>query len=384
MVDYTELMAIFSTPRPNGSQGERTTRSAIHAWLKRHNITYKTHLFTQYPYFFESLGFWLLISRTALAVSLWLRKGWLTTLVAILGLAGGLLDVISHIPLVTWPGKRQGKNFILEFSPPQPQREILISAHYDSKTELLDHRQRMFFLKSLRPGILLSILPGLLGPLDRIFSPSRSRLAMLARRSGFILSLPMLFLAWGYGLNLALGRLLKPSQGAVDDGSACAVLLGLAARLSESGPPPGTRVTLCLFTGEEADRQGSRAYVNSRSWHLPARALNLEILAQDGPYVLWECEGSVFHLEPTDANLNSEVSRAVEKVTGDRPVFGGPITSDGASFLDAGISTAILGTYDSRQKDKGFHRPSDNLERVVISRIPEAVAILETFISHTA
>lgn len=384
MVDYAELMTIFSRPRPNGSQGELATRSAIRTWLVRQKIPYKVHTFTQYPFFFESLGVWLLISRTVLAVSLWLRRGWLSLLVAIAGLAGGTLDVIRHIPLVTWPGKRQGENFILEFSPPDAQREILISAHYDSKTELLDHRQRMFFLKSLRPGILLSILLGLLGPIDQALHKSSSPLAKLTRLLGLLINLPLLFLAWAYGINLASGRFLRPSQGAIDNGSASAVLLGLASRLAESGPPPQTRVTLCLFTAEEVDRQGSRAYVSSRSWPLPARALNLEILAQDGPYVIWEFEGSVFHLDNTDEKLNGEVSQAVEAVTGTQPVPGGPITSDGAAFLEAGIPTTVLGTYDRLRKDTGFHRPGDNLERVVMTRIPEAVDILETFIINSA
>jgi len=45
-----------------------------------------------------------------------------------------------------------------------------------------------------------------------------------------------------------------------------------------------------------------------------------------------------------------------------------------------GIPTAILGTYDKTMQDRGFHQPSDNLGRVVMSRLPEGVEILKKFI----
>ena len=89
---------------------------------------------------------------------------------------------------------------------------------------------------------------------------------------GAVLTLPMLFLAFGLGLNLSTGRLLKPSQGAVDNGAACAILLGMADRRAflanlqspipnfHNYPLPNTRVTIALFTGEEVQMQGSRAY----------------------------------------------------------------------------------------------------------------------------
>ena len=47
---------------------------------------------------------------------------------------------------------RRAENLVIKFSPPEPKRELILSAHYDSKTELLDHHQRMFFLKNLRLG----------------------------------------------------------------------------------------------------------------------------------------------------------------------------------------------------------------------------------------
>ena len=126
--------------------------------------------------------------------------------------------------------------------------------------------------------------------------------------------------------------------------------------------------------------QGSQAYVSSREWPLPARALNLEVMAQDGEYVLWEQDGYSLRLWPCSSELNQDVAQAVQEVTGATPRLAGPVNSDGGSFLRRGIPATTLGTYDRQQRDRGFHSARDNLGRVVMARLPEAVEILSRFI----
>lgn len=377
MVDYSELMEILSIPRPNGSPAERDTAKRLYSWLSRRGIPYQIQAFRSYPHFFEAIGIWLIVSRTLLALSVWMRWGWYCLLIAGIGLVGGTLDVAFHIPTISRVGARRGENILLTFSPDHPKQELILSAHYDTKTEWLDHRQRMFLLKSLRFGIALSLLLGILGPLDQWLSASASPLAGLSYAISAFLTLPLLFLAWGLGLNLFTGRLLPQSQGAVDNGSACAILLGLGERLNTGELSLGqTKVTLALFTGEEVNMQGSRAYVRQRDWPLPTAALNLEVMAQDGDYVYWEQDGTVFGLLPASRELNTAIAQAVMALTGKPARPAGPITSDGGSFLSAGISGTTLGTYHSRLIDTGFHRVSDNLNRVVMDRLPEGVEIL--------
>lgn len=380
MQELSRLMQAFSIPRPNGSRAERATSTFIREWLEQRGIPYRLHRFTVRPYHFECLGLWFIFSRTLLAAIVWLGHGWSAALASAIILAVELLDVIAGVPLITWPGRRQAENILIEFSPPQPDKEVVISAHYDSKTELLDHRQRMFFLKNIYTAIALTALAGLLAGAGNELQGRGLAAGYFISGLALGLCLPLLILAWGYGLNLTLGRLVQPSQGAVDNGAACAILLVLAGRLRSGELPGRTRVTLALFTGEEVDRQGSRAYVRSRGWDLPAEALNLEVMGQDGEYVLWEREGSVFGLKPCSRELNAAVSAAVSAVTGAAPVPGGPITSDGASFLAAGIPTAVLGTYDRRLRDTGFHRPADHLNRVRLERLQEGVDILIQFL----
>lgn len=393
--DFQELMAILSIPRPNGSAAERWTSQALQHWLQKRSIPYQIHTFRQYPYLFEATGIWLILSRTLLALAILLRWNWWSIPIALLGLLGGTLDVALHLPLVSWPGMRRAENLVIEFSSPEPKRELILSAHYDSKTELLDHHQRMFFLKNLRLGIVITFILGVIGPLESGLQAQGSGWAVVTYGIGVALALALVILAWGLGLNLSTGRLLTPSQGAVDNGAACAVLLGLAERLhhertqptqnSEAQPggcpmPQNLKITIALFSGEEVNMQGSRAYVRERDWPLPAGALNLEVMAQNGDYMFWELEGSVFHLSPTSAEINQTICKAVNAVTGQTARPAGPVNSDGASFLAGGIPTGVLGTYDLHWVDTGFHQPSDNLQRVVMERLPEGVKILQEFV----
>jgi hypothetical protein len=381
MVDFQALMGILSVPRPNGSVAEAETLRALLNWLEQRGIPHRIHTFWLYPYFFDSIGVWLIVSRTLLALGILLRWGWPTLVIALVGLLGGLVDVATGFPLVTFIGGRQGENILIEFDAPAARREIVFSAHYDTKTELLDHQQRMFFLKNIRLGIVLTVALGLLGPLDYWLAQNGSPWASLTYGFALATCLPLLFLAYGLGLNLCLGRLAKPSRGAVDNGAACAVLLALAERNSLGElQPRQTRVTLALFTGEEVNMQGSRAYARERQWPLPAADVNLEVLAQDGEYVYWEQDGSSLKLVPTSASLNAALVKAVQEVTGEAPHPAGPVNSDGYSFLRVGVPSTTLGTYHSQMVDRGFHRPTDNLGRVTMERLPEAVEILEHFI----
>jgi hypothetical protein len=382
LIDFKELMDILSIPRPNGSKAEENTLQALKNWLTDHDIIINILSFIQYPYFFETIGLWLILSRTLLVIAFGLRWGWGTLLIAAFGLIGGTLDVAINLPLVSWFGRRHGQNIIIDFQPIDVKKELLLSAHYDTKTELLDHRKRMFLLKNLRLGIFLTIAIGLLGPIDRILINHQSSWSYFTWGLGLGLCIPTILLAWALGVNLISGRFLKPSLGAVDNGAACAILLALADELaSKTLITKETKVTIALFSGEEVNMQGSRAYVNQREWNYPTVAINLEVMAQNGEYVYWEQDGNSLGLMATSEEANQLIKSSVNAVTGHPPEPAGPINSDGFSFLSQGIPTGILGTYDMDWKDTGFHRPSDNLQRVVMERLPQGVDILKILIT---
>ena len=380
MTDYHELMEILSVPRPNGSAAERQTGRALKDWLARHGIPFRRQAFRLYPYFFECIGLWLILSGGLLALAIWGRWGWVTLPIALLGLLGGTLGVAINLPLVTWPGARRAENILIEFEPSETRQEIIFSAHYDTKTEVLDHHRRMFFLEKLKFGIGLTALLGVWGPLQ--WWLAGYPWGEIVFWASVLLTIPMLLLTWGFGLHLSLGRLLEPSQGAVDNGTSCAILFGLAERLAAGEIPlEGKKITLALFTGEEVNMQGSRAYVAQREWPLPAAAVNLEVMAQDGETVYWEQDGTVFRLLPTAEKANQAFAAALEQVTGEAARPFGPVTSDGGSFLLAGIPATTIGTLDSRLGATGLHSPADNLARVAFERLPQGVEVLEAFLA---
>jgi Zn-dependent M28 family amino/carboxypeptidase len=195
---------------------------------------------------------------------------------------------------------------------------------------------------------------------------------------GLALALPLLALAWGLGLHLALGRLAPPSTGAVDNGAACVILLALAERMARGeGLPQRSRVTIALFGGEEVNMQGSRAYVRDQAPD-PARTsvVNLEMMGQDGAYLQWAADGDALRLWPTDPVLRRLVDGAVQDRTGAAALVADWINSDGGSFLMAGIPAAVLGTLDRRLGLAGMHGPDDRPERITPARLAEDVALV--------
>jgi Peptidase family M28 len=378
--DYDELLRIFSVPRPSGSAGERATLAALRGWLARRGIAHTLLPFRLYPFSNELIGAWLLGSAALLTLTMLLRWPWPMLLVVAAAMAAVITTVLLGWPLVTWLVAARGENVLITLGPEQATQELVIATHYDSKTELFDHVTQGRLFRHLTACIGLAGLTLLLGAVDRFLLHGQPALSLIAHVVCVGLSLPVLLVVGLVGVNLIPGRLIRQSQGAVDNGAACCVVLGLAARLAAGVPLGRTRVTLALFGGEEVSMQGSRAYVRGRAWPLPTRVVNLELLGQDGPYVLWRSEGNVLTSVATDAALGGEVAAAALAVTGRAPDLVGGINSDGYRFIQAGLPTCVLGSYDRALGGGGLHRPTDSVARVVAARLPEAAAILERWV----
>jgi hypothetical protein len=384
--DLDALMDLFSRPRPSGSAAERAVFDATLAWLDARRIPFEVHEFRLRPLFFECTGAWLIASRTLLALAIARGWGWRTLPLALAAQLGGTADILG-LPLVTWPGVTRGRNLVLRFGPPDAPTELLLCAHYDSKTELLDHRQRAVLLRGLRPGIALTIASALLATAEERLRTRAPIAATVSRVLANLCALPVLLLAWTLGLHLLLGRLARPSSGAVDNGAACVVLLALAERLASGAIPlRGTRITLALFGGEEVNMQGSAAFAGK---HYPPAvnapkplAVNLELLGQRGPYIVWQRDGNALRTLPASADVIDRLRRAVTAATGSTVEDAALINSDAFSFLRAGLPAATLGTSDPQHGIAGMHRPSDNRGRVDTARLAEHVAVLETLIRH--
>ncbi len=138
---------------------------------------------------------------------------------------------------------------------------------------------------------------------------------------------------------------------------------------------------IVIFCGEETIVQGSRAYVHDLSFPYPTQAVNLELMGQNGDYVIWNKIGDPFGTFPTDTKLNKQLNTLVQKHTNKQIVFheAAPGT-DTLPFIQAGIASTSLASLDTELGFGGLHRPVDRIERVAMNRLPEISKILIDFV----
>jgi hypothetical protein len=375
-------MGVLRAPRPDGSRALEHTVDAVEQWLAGQGIPVQSHAFTLRPFSMELLGLWLLFGGLLLLVAWATHQGWLALFVAAGLIAVPILETRFLQPTVTALIQRPARNLVVAFPSPTPQREVLLCAHLDSKTELLDHERRQRLLDT---GPVAMALGGAGALLLAGASLLRSQIeADLALFVALFLGLgPAAGYALGMGANLAAGRLRRrQSSGAVDNGAAVAVLLDLARRLQQGDiDVPHASITLLFTVGEEAQMQGALAYVRDRGeWPLPMQVVNLEIVGQNGSYLLWAEDGTAMRTLDADADLNAALARAVEAETGQRPTFAGRINSDAFAFLRRGFPTATLGSLDRELGEADLHGPLDHADRIEPARLAQTADILTHFL----
>lgn len=381
-----DRLSFLRQPRPNGSRALERAVAGVHAWLHTEGIPVQPHDFALRPYFMEILGVWLALAGLLLPVAALARWGWIGLALALLAVAIPLLEVRFLCPTVTALVQRPARNLVVRFPAFQPTKEAILCAHLDSKTELLDHAQREALLRLSRPAVVLALGSGLLIGLEAALPAEPARLA--TGWLAFAIALPLAVYGVGMGVNLAGGRLSRiPSPGAVDDGAAVAVLLALARRLKARDLQLGnTSVTLLFTVGEEAQMQGALAYVRHSYLQAPAKkepelaVVNLEVVGQNGGYLLWGQDGTSMIRLGTDAGLNRALEQVIEVVVGETPLRGSYINSDAFAFLRQGIAATTLGSYDRELGGRGYHSALDSPDRVDPGRLQETVLVLDRFL----
>jgi hypothetical protein len=375
-------LPILSTPRPNGSRALKGAVEGVEKWLESEGVTVAAHEFALRPYFMELLGLWLAVVGLLLPVAALNSWGWMGLVLALLAVAVPLLEVRFLCPTVTALVRQRARNLVVRFPVPRPRHEVILCAHLDSKTELLDHAQREVLLRQSLPAMGLALVAGASMAAERLLATGTA--SQVIHWLAFLAALPVAVYGLGMGANQVGGRFSRqPSSGAVDNGAAVAVLLDLARRLHRGSLGlDHTAVTLLFTVGEEAQMQGALAYVqcsygpSREDWSLPTCAVNMEVVGQDGGYLLWEEDGTAMQRLPADATLKRALGRAVEAVSGEPPVRSPTINSDAFAFLRRGIPAATLGSLDSQLGERGFHSSLDAPGRVDPDRLAETTRVL--------
>ncbi len=143
-------------------------------------------------------------------------------------------------------------------------------------------------------------------------------------------------------------------NGADDNASGVAVLLELARVLARGGPPART-IEFVAFSGEEAGRVGSRAWLDGALARRATAMINLDGVGRLG-------RGKVLLLGAGTAREWPHIAMGVSHVTGVESacVADDPGGSDQASFHAAGIPAVQV--FTGAHPD--YHRPSDDVERI--------------------
>lgn len=376
-----EILETIAVPRPNGSDEFYQTAAFIKEWLTEQGLSVGAHLFSMRPYFFEIVAATIIVAVLLFVYLAFFRKSWLAMVPVLLVGLVMLFEASLGTPVVSGLIRRDAENIVVTITPEKPEQELILTAHYDSKTQPFDHQLRELIFQLIIPSVIAGALLALLWWLlhRRGRQPARTFSLPLG---GLLALLPLYWLL--LALTFGGGFMAKPSPGAVDNGTAVAVLMELSKELKET-PLEKTAVTIVLFAAEELNAQGSQAYLRDhpRGEAIPAYNVNLELVAQEGDYVYWPEDGVFTNRYPTSAELNRILGEALSRVTGEEigPLEASFTTiSDSGSFLAAGIPSTTLGNAGSPELGCSFfHSYLDNMERVVPERIDEMVQILKEF-----
>ena len=375
---FTALTKILTIPRTNGSPELAATRQRLVDWANKHGITTRLHTYRLYPYFLEIGGAWLIASQLLLALTVWMRWGWLTLPIAVIGVAIPLAE-IRGIAILSSLISKKAENIIIEVEPKEKiEQEIILTAHYDSKTEPFSERYRRFFVIKAPAAFLLSLIIGIIALVTKLSGWSVSYWL------GVALTIPQLLLFLPLGINYMLGEFAPPSEGATDNGAACTLLLTLAEQLTlKKIQATRSKITIVLFSGEEVIVQGSRAYVADRTFPHPTYAINLELLGQNGAFHIWQKIGSPFEAYQTDQALNDLLNALVKQATNEPIDFSnGPAGTDTLAFLKAGVAATCLSSLDKELGISGIHTPADNASRIDFTKLSLTLDIVNNLINQ--
>jgi acetylornithine deacetylase/succinyl-diaminopimelate desuccinylase-like protein len=369
------LARLAETPRENGTAALHETARFLFEALERTGLEVALFPFTAQPFALRLAGvialaggllYWRLVrrgrARAALAVAIAVPFA----LVA---------QLEWYLPVFGWIGAEAQDHVLARRAAHAPEQRLIFAAHYDTKTDLLDHVERA-------PVDLLAV-PVI--PLMLVGAWAAGRAPRGPRVLGALASVA----AWSaaaYGVAsfsaLSAGAFVpKRSPGALDDGGSCAVLVRLAEELAAKQPAGRTEVEILLLSAEETGVQGSWAYAAQRFAsppELPTVVVNLEGIGASSDFAVLPRERFTMRsFEPgaravrlLDAAHRRRFGRGVPFTD-----FGG--ATDARSFLAHGIPAATLVSNEPGHRfPRGLHSRRDVRSRLDPAALDASVAFL--------
>lgn len=301
--------------------------------------------------------------------------------------AGGL--VCTGLALVTLTGGLDrllpGSTMINLTAVVEPRgaarQEVLLIAHYDSKTEWLDHQQRGI----LTGAVCFAGVAALASAAAARGARRRRRGAWARAASRCRASLPYWTATAGLGLallgaHLVSGKFLpQRSHGIVDDGAACALLVELA-RSARAAPAASTRLSFLWSAGEELGAQGSTAAARGAARETAGSVLNLECLGAGPDLAYAGAEWTGVALGGPDLELRRALAAATPGKLHRLLV---PVVTDAGPWLRARArAITLLGTGPQGRPARGLHRPQDRRSAFDAAGFDLARHTVRAFLAH--
>jgi acetylornithine deacetylase/succinyl-diaminopimelate desuccinylase-like protein len=370
------LSELAEMPRENGTPELQRSAHFLLDALEGAGLEAELVPFTAAPYSLRLAG--VLALAAGLLYFRCLRSGRRGAALAVaLALPALLLAQLElQVPVFGWIGAQTQHHVRARIPATDPRQVLVFTAHYDTKTDVLDHVERAPVERLAGPIVALMILGALCAGRSGRAGRALSRLGPAAA-----------WLAAGYGVlafvALSAGALLPwRSPGALDDGASCAVLVRLAERLAAAGPLAHTEVEVLLLSAEEVGVQGSWVHVRERFTPrpaLPTRVVNLEGLGASGRHAVLPSERFPFRTFAPDPGLVGLLDRVHRERLGEplgRLPVGG--ATDARSFLAHGIPAATLVSLEPGSPVmRGLHSFRDDRARLDEAALDVSLDYLE-------
>ena len=367
MSSWEELLVrLADTPRENGSAALQQTAVFLREVLERAGAEVELVAFSAHPFALRLAGV-IALAGGLLYLRLMRARRFRLALLAALALPALLLAELDYQQtLFGWIGARTQHHVVARLPAERAEQRLLFTAHYDTKTDVLDHVERAPVDLLAAPVSLLMIAGALAGwgagRLPR-FSKALRRLASTAAWSAAAYG-GLSFVALSAGVFLP-----QRSPGALDDGGSCAVLVRLVERLAAQPAFARTDVEVVLFSAEEVGVQGSWVYANERFARppaLPTFVVNLEGIGASTRHGVLPSERFTLRSYAPDAGIVERLD-SVHKARFGAPLERGPVggATDARSFLAHGIPAATLFSRERGSRfPRGLHSARDERSRL--------------------
>ena len=381
MTSWEDLLRhLAEAPRENGTAALQEAADYLFATLTAAGLHVERFEYLGQPLRLRLAGVLALLAGSAYFFLMRAGRARAALATALL-LPGLLLAVLDYyVPLPGRLGMTPQSHVVARIDAREaPTQRLLLAAHYDTKTDLLDHVQRAPLELATIPLILLLVVGAvclrvLRRRAGRSGSPRLRRVASIATWAGPVAGT-------AYFLTLTAGAFVPGrSPGAIDDGAACAILVRLAQSLA-AAPLAQTEVELLFLSGEEAGVHGSWVYAESqfsRPPDLPTALINLELVGASANLAVFGTERFTLRSFRPDARLVALLDELHRRQRG-QPlyVFPYPAATDARSFMAHGIPAATLASdLDGHAFIRGMHSTRDSRERLAPSALDSTLELL--------